>query len=67
MIFRSDDPGVDFDRWDAYQMEQLDRLPCCADCGEPIQDDHYYWINDESICPSCLESNYRMETEAYIG
>lgn len=63
----TDNPLADFASWDAEQTAQLERLPVCADCGEPVQDDHYYLINDEVICPNCLESGYRKEIDEYIG
>lgn len=62
----TDNPLADFASWDAEQTEQLERLPVCADCGEPVQDDHYYLINDEVICPDCLESGYRKDIDEYI-
>lgn len=62
----SDDPVADFDAWDSEQAEELDKLPRCSECGEPIQDDYFYMINDEPICPGCLESDYRKNTEDYI-
>lgn len=65
MIF-TDDPLLDFDRWDGAQSKRLKQLPVCADCGEAVQDDHYYLINDSVICPDCMESGYRKEVEDYI-
>lgn len=62
----TDNPLADFASWDAEQTAKLERLPVCADCGEPVQDDHYYLINDEVICPDCLESGYRKEIDEYI-
>lgn len=62
----TDDPIADFHRHDAEQQAELDKLPVCADCGEPVQDDHYYLINDEVICPDCLDSNYRKDIEDYV-
>lgn len=62
----TDNPLADFESWDAEQTAKLERLPVCADCGEPVQDDHYYLINDEVICPDCLESGYRKEIDEYI-
>lgn len=62
----TDNPLADFASWDAEQTAQLERLPVCADCGEPVQDDHYYLINDEVICPDCLESGYRKDIDEYI-
>jgi formylmethanofuran dehydrogenase subunit E len=58
-----------YDLWEAHDREQEKRLadrPICADCGEHIQHDHFFLINDEAICPDCLESGYRKETEDYI-
>ena len=62
----TDNPLADFASWDAEQTAELERLPVCADRGEPVQDDHYYLINDEVICPDCLESGYRKEIDEYI-
>lgn len=59
--FYSDDPNADFDAWDAEQTRQLEQRPVCADCDEPIQDDHWYEFDGKLICPDCLESNYRKE------
>lgn len=62
----TDDPLFDFDCFDREQQKRLDRLPVCADCGEAVQDDHYYLINDAVICPDCMESGYRKEVDDYI-
>ena len=67
MFYRTDDPLADFNRWDAEQQAALNKLPKCAECGEHIQADHYFLINDEPICPDCLDSNYRKEIEDYFG
>ena len=58
----TDNPIADFNRWDAEQQTQLDRLPHCAYCGEPIQDEFCYYINDETICPDCMEC-YRRSVD----
>lgn len=58
-----------YDIWASREDEKernREKLPVCADCGEPVMDDHYYLINDEVICPDCLESGYRKEIEDYI-
>lgn len=67
MFCRTDDPFADFDRWDAEQQARLDKLPICAECGEPIQTDEYYEINDEPVCPECLKDNHRKWVDDYIG
>ncbi len=63
MPYRTGDPLSDFNRHDTECQKWMDKLPECADCGHPIQDDHYYLINDETICPDCLESGYRKEID----
>ena len=59
-VYRTDDPLLDFDRWDTYQTKQLEDLPVCADCDEPIQDETAFYINGEWICENCMDS-YRRE------
>ena len=63
----TNDPLADFDRHEAKQQKLLDKLPICVDCGEPITDDHFYMICDDPLCPSCLENNYRKDTDDYVG
>ena len=66
MFFLTDDPVSDADRYFSERDAELEKLPVCADCGEPVQDDHFYLINDGVICPNCLDSNYRNEIEDYV-
>ena len=59
-----------YDLWEAHDREQakrLERLPVCEICGEPIQDEHLYLINDEFVCPACLERDFRKDTEDYVS
>lgn len=65
-MFYSDDPIADFGAWDAEQNKRIARLPVCADCDEPIQDDHFYLINGECICPDCMDGNYKKCVEDFI-
>lgn len=60
MVFYSNDPIADFDAWDAEQNRQLAKLPVCADCDDPIQDDFAYYINGEWICERCMDA-YKTE------
>jgi formylmethanofuran dehydrogenase subunit E len=62
----TDDPIADFDRHDAEQTRQLNRLPECAECGQKIQDEICYEINGELICPDCLEMYFKRWTEDFI-
>lgn len=67
MFRRTDDPLADFNAWDAEREAQLEKLPICADCGERVMDDHFFLINDEVICPDCLDAGYRKSIDEYIG
>lgn len=59
-MFYSDNPIADFDRWDAEQNKQLENLPVCADCDNPIQDETAYYINGEWICRDCMTTYERI-------
>ena len=61
MAFYSDDPEVDFDRWDAEQQKELEKLPLCDYCDNRIQEEFYYEINGDNICVACLEKHFRRE------
>ena len=45
---------------------KLEKLPKCTECDEPIQDDCYYEINGECVCPECLDNNHKHWVEDYI-
>lgn len=66
MFYRTGDPISDFNRWDAEQAAELKKLPKCTECDEPIQDDCYYEINGECVCPACLDNNHKHWVEDYI-
>jgi formylmethanofuran dehydrogenase subunit E len=55
-----------YDLWEQHDRErerELQKLPKCDECMEHIQDDHYYVIGGEKICPACLDAYYRVEIE----
>lgn len=64
-MFWSDDPHKDYDRYDAARQRELDRLPKCANCGEPIQDEYCYSFDGDLFCPECLNEHHRKRTENY--
>lgn len=64
-MYVTDDPIADFNRWDDEQQRRLEKLPQCSHCGEYIQEDHYYLINDEIFCSDCLDNEFRKEVEDY--
>lgn len=59
----TDDPLNDFHRHDAEQQNELDKLPKCDICDRPIQDDHYYQINGDNVCPECLDNHFRKDVD----
>lgn len=63
MPYFSDDPALDFALYDREQTKQLEKLPVCDICDNPIQYDHYYQINGDNVCPGCLENEFRKEVE----
>ena len=58
-----------YDLWYAHdsQLEsQLRVLPECCECGEKIQDEYLFEVNDEYICERCMESNHRKYVDDLI-
>lgn len=66
VFHRTDNPVKDFEKYDAEQQKELEKLPVCSHCDEPIQDEHYYEINDEVVCEECLEQNFRKSVDDYV-
>ena len=58
----TDDPVVDFERYDAKQQKKLDRLPKCCSCKEPIQQEKAVHMDGHWYCDECLD-NMREDTE----
>ena len=67
MLFRTDDPVADAERYASEQEAALELLPVCTICNEHIQDDFCYEINDEIICEKCMDEHFRHETTDFIG
>ena len=65
-MYRTDDPCADYDRFDAEREAALELLPVCCECGERIEDDFCFQINDEIICEDCMEQ-YRKFTTDLMG
>lgn len=62
----TDDPIADFMRHDAEQERLLSRLPVCAECGEPIQDEQCIVINDMAFHRDCILDNYTVYTDSLM-
>ena len=63
---KTGDPIYDYEMYSMEQEKQLQKLPRCSECDEPIQSEHCYEINDELICPKCMESNHKKWVEDYV-
>ena len=50
----TDDPVMDYERFAADLADEERKLPKCAYCHEPIQDEYFYCINERNICLECL-------------
>lgn len=66
MLF-TDDPVADAERYAAEQDKALECLPVCCECMQHIQNDYCFEINDEIICETCLNDNYRKFTTDLMG
>lgn len=66
-MFYTDDPVADAERYAAELEEALELLPVCCECMQHIQEDTCFVINDEIICETCLNDNYRKFTTDLMG
>lgn len=67
MYFRSDDPLKDFQRYDALMAAREAQLPVCEKCGEPVDDDIYFEIDNEILCEKCMHDLYARSTEDWLN
>lgn len=59
------DPDTDLANYEEEKEEWLYRLPRCCDCGEPIQDEDMYIIENDIYCPRCIE-RMRVSVDSYM-
>jgi len=58
-----------YDRFEMHMAEkerELERLPRCSECDEPIQDEYCYEVNGEYICERCMDENHRKSVDMLI-
>lgn len=55
-----------FRRHDEEQEMELQKLPICCYCEEPVQSEVYFEINDEIVCPYCLDEHFKRRTDEYV-
>jgi hypothetical protein len=63
VIFYTDNPVLDAERYTDAQERELQKLPVCCKCKERIQDDTCYVIDDEVYCESCMRKKFERWTE----
>lgn len=59
-----------YSQWEDHERQQEARMkkrPVCSYCEEHIQHDHFFLVNDEAICPDCMESYFRKEVGDFMG
>lgn len=61
----TDNPVADFHRHDDEVEGRMAHLPVCEDCGCRITDEHYYKVDCEILCESCMNDRYRKDTDDY--
>ena len=62
-MLRTNDPYRDFEMYEAEKERWLRSQPVCSHCGEHIQDENCYVVNDEIICEDCMEKHFKKRTE----
>ncbi len=66
-MFYTNDPCADFERYDAEQERELEKLPVCEYCGETIQDDYLYDVGGDIFCEDCLNEHFRKSVDSFMG
>ena len=64
--FRTNDPDRDFDILDLEQERRRARHPYCDDCGERIDDEHYFDVDGDILCEECLKDRYQRFCADYM-
>lgn len=52
-----------YDLWKRHESqleEAISNLPLCDWCGEHIQEESYYDINNEKVCEYCIKEARRL-------
>lgn len=66
-MYYTDNPVADAERYEADRENELQKYPVCCNCGEHIQDEYCYLINDEFLCEECLKNDFRRNTDDFIN
>lgn len=55
-----------FCRHEARQEAELQKLPVCCFCDEPIQSEDCYLIYGDFVCPDCLKEHFWHSTSDFL-
>lgn len=66
VFYRTDDPVADFEKHDAEQEAELEKMPVCTNCLEHIQGGYLFDIEGEIYCEECAYELFRKDTVDYI-
>lgn len=53
-----------YDKWEEHEANHLRWLtnrPICDKCGNYIQDDYYYQLDEECLCEDCVYEFIKKE------
>lgn len=59
----TDDPVADYDAYCREQDKFMEQLPYCDECGQRIEDEFCYQIDDVIICEDCIERFRKYTTD----
>lgn len=65
-MYYTDNPTMDALRYMQKQEEQLEKLPICECCGEPIQQEEAIYYNDQWCCEDCEDEFWRSIREDFL-
>lgn len=57
-----------YDLWrqrDDEMEAELEKLPVCSHCGDPIQEEYYFEIDGEMYCEDCMNDLFKRYTDSY--
>lgn len=55
LMYYTDDPIADFNRWDRERQREYDRLPKCKGCGEGVYPSDAVCIDDDYYHSDCFD------------
>lgn len=62
-MYRTDEPLDDFNRYEEDRQRELDQLPVCSQCDEPIQSTFCWEIGNKVFCETCVEHFKKYTTD----